>query len=85
MCFSFRRIGDIYMLKDEIYNKYKILLDNYYKEIEEKKFKKKRKIKEKEILMKFMKKFKKMIKKEKKEKINIISIYLYLNIFNYIK
>ena len=35
--FPLEEIGDIYMLKDEIYNKYKTLLDNYYKEMEEKK------------------------------------------------
>ena len=55
--FPLEEIGDIYMLKDEIYNKYKILLDNYYKEIEEQKLKEK---KEKE-------------KEEEEEKANIIN------------
>ena len=35
--FPLEEIGDIYMLKDEIYQNYKILLDNYYNEINEKK------------------------------------------------
>ena len=35
--FPLQEIGDIYMLKDEIYNNYKLLLDNYYKEINEQK------------------------------------------------
>ena len=37
--FPLEEIGDIYILKDEVFNKYKTLLDNYYKEINEKKLK----------------------------------------------
>ena len=37
--FPLEEIGDIYMLKDEVFNKYKLLLDNYYKEMKEKKLK----------------------------------------------
>ena len=37
--FPLEEIGEIYMLKEEVYNKYKLLLDNYYKELNEKKLK----------------------------------------------
>ena len=46
--FPLEEIGDIFMLKEEIYNKYKKLLDNYYKEMEEKKLKEEKEKEEEE-------------------------------------
>ena len=37
--FPLEEIGDIFTLKDEVFNKYKLLLDNYYKKMKEKKLK----------------------------------------------
>ena len=37
--FPLEEVGDIYMLKEEIFNKYKLLLENYYNEMKEKKLK----------------------------------------------
>ena len=63
--FPLEEIGDIYMLKDEIYKTYKILLDNYYNEINEKKKKEEeRKRKEENIENK-------IIAEEKKSNDNI--------------
>ena len=46
--FPLEEIGDIYMLKDEIYNKYKLMLDNFYKEENERKLKEEEAKKEEE-------------------------------------
>ena len=63
--FPLEEIGDIYMLKEEIYNKYKILLDNYYKEIEEKRMKEeKEKEKEEEEKANIVKEEENKIKEE---------------------